>query len=260
MPSKILNKDGLEWAFTKAKHVSTKGQLFVVFLDGNSIKAINDTHGHVIGDFVIYQIAKVIDDNIRQDDRAVRFGGDEFVLFLPNFDKEHARAFIFRLQQKIRNNEALIEKVGTVTISAGVIAYDPEKHKHIDDVVAAADKLMYVAKKAPPYYLQCENDPLPKVLQPKAERKTDLQANRKRSLFNWVVAQVATEISNPDMSIVILSAREIWKINGNKVLFRASANELVQLVKSAYNTNKDKYKKDLKKLYLVKEKPEKGSA
>ena len=234
MPATILHKESLEWAFKDAVTKNNMGKVFVVFFDGNSIKKINDTYDHLMGDFVIEQIASTLTDNVRERDYVVRFGGDEFVLIMPNFDETKVKTFIQRIQQKIRENPSLLTKVGMVTVSAGIMMYDEQKHKNLADVLADADKLMYAAKKNPPYFLKMYNDPIG-TENFKSTRRSDAYGVRSRSLFNWVVSQVVQENPGFKLEGVVNSARTVWGTNGAiKVLQTACVNELIFMVRSLY--------------------------
>jgi len=73
----------------------------VIFCDLNDFKPINDIHGHQTGDIVLKKVAEAIQSEIRQIDQAVRFGGDEFVVFLPESDQEHADKIAQRIDEAV---------------------------------------------------------------------------------------------------------------------------------------------------------------
>jgi diguanylate cyclase (GGDEF)-like protein len=121
----------------------------LVLIDVDHFKAVNDTHGHQVGDEVLKEIAARARAEVRDVDRVARFGGEEFALVLVQSDRpagaEVARrinAAIGRTPIKISTGLEL-----TVTISAGVASL-PVDAQTVPAVVAAADKALYAAKAA----------------------------------------------------------------------------------------------------------------
>jgi diguanylate cyclase (GGDEF)-like protein len=110
---------------------------FVLVLDLDGLKRINDTQGHSIGDRAIYRTARAIESGLRAGDISIRWGGDEFVVVLPGASLNEA--------ERIRNViQAAILQEG-LSASIGISAYGPDR-----DIVIAlreADRLMYVAKR-----------------------------------------------------------------------------------------------------------------
>ena len=120
--------------------------LAVVLLDIDCFKRINDSYGHAYGDKVLITVAEVIIDTIRKQDVAARWGGEEFILLLPETGLEEAAALAERLRQAI---EAIRLRWGddiiTVTASFGVAGRDVE-HSNLDSLISVADKYLYQAK------------------------------------------------------------------------------------------------------------------
>jgi diguanylate cyclase (GGDEF)-like protein len=120
--------------------------LAVVMFDSDSLKRINDTHGHPAGDQHIRSMADIIRSGVREEDKTCRFGGDEFMLLLPGADPARACEVAERILQKICSHALLVD--GTeirVTASAGVAVY-PENARTRDTLLAAADRAIYRAK------------------------------------------------------------------------------------------------------------------
>jgi diguanylate cyclase (GGDEF)-like protein/PAS domain S-box-containing protein len=113
--------------------------LSLIMIDVDDLKTINDTSGHLAGDDVLIGVAGIIIDSIRRDtDTAYRYGGDEFMLILPNSDEEKARCVAFRIATRVR------EYVGRIGISTGIAGFrsgDSEK-----ELIHAADRAMYAQK------------------------------------------------------------------------------------------------------------------
>jgi len=120
----------------------------VLFLDIDNFKAVNDTHGHKVGDNVLKTIADIITKEKRDSDIAARYGGEEFVLLLTHSDNISSYIFAERLRQKI----AAVEFLGTdkklqVTVSGGIASF-PFNSSNPADLVDMADSAMYLAKGA----------------------------------------------------------------------------------------------------------------
>ena len=120
-----------------------KQALSVAMLDLDKFKEVNDTYGHDIGDEVLKAFADDIKNSIRESDIFIRFGGEEFVLVLPNTDLEHAQVLIEKLRKIIED----CDKVEGVrfTVSIGVAAFDVLKDD-LDSIIKKADEALYEAK------------------------------------------------------------------------------------------------------------------
>jgi len=121
--------------------------LSVAFIDLDRFKPINDTYGHNSGDAVLRQIAAIITDNIRPSDLFGRYGGEEFMLILPETAPDEAVEVAERLRVAVAQTPLLIarQQSTTVTISVG-IAGGRGSELQIDALVDQADAAMYAAK------------------------------------------------------------------------------------------------------------------
>jgi diguanylate cyclase (GGDEF)-like protein len=122
--------------------------LSFIMIDIDYFKAINDTYGHQFGDEILKQLAGILTDNVRDTDKLVRYGGEEFAILLPHTDIEDAYIKAERLRELISNYNFKIqgEKLG-ITISSGVAAYPANKGIHrAERLVNYADKALYQAK------------------------------------------------------------------------------------------------------------------
>lgn len=121
----------------------------VVMLDIDHFKAVNDNYGHGIGDMVITALATLLRKRIRKTDRAGRYGGEEFMLVLPECSGEQARELTQQILQAFRQLHftANTEQF-SCSFSAGVAAYDEAAFSNAEQMIAAADKAMYKAKRA----------------------------------------------------------------------------------------------------------------
>src|SRR6185503_1250332 len=121
--------------------------LSVAFIDIDRFKPINDTYGHHAGDSVLREIARLIGDNIRGSDMFGRYGGEEFMLILPETTPEEATVLSEHLRQLVMDHKLTVApRQGLqVTISIGV-AGDVGSQLQSDRLVDQADAAMYAAK------------------------------------------------------------------------------------------------------------------
>lgn len=115
---------------------------FVIF-DIDNFKEINDTYGHLTGDEVIKDMVGTISGSIRKTDVFARWGGEEFVLLLPNTDRDQSVELTERLKQMITSNT--FEAVGDITCSFGLATF--EESDNADTLMSRADRFLYAAKR-----------------------------------------------------------------------------------------------------------------
>jgi len=118
------------------------GDLSLMFIDLDDFKKFNDLYGHTVGDLVLKEFSNLIKNNLRDADIAARFGGEEFVVMLPNTDREGAYKTAERLQQSIRNTEIAGHKISA---SIGIACYRSGLTAKM--LIDRADKAMYHVKK-----------------------------------------------------------------------------------------------------------------
>src|SRR4030095_9753215 len=121
--------------------------LSLLMMDLDNFKTINDTHGHVIGDKVLGQIARILQNCVRKIDLVFRVGGDEFGVVLPATTSEGAQHVADKILEKVRASNILksLGYSGTTTISIGIAEYRPGSPA--ESLVADADNALYAAKK-----------------------------------------------------------------------------------------------------------------
>lgn len=119
----------------------------LIFLDLDHFKDINDTHGHVVGSKMLFQVGELLKKHIRLIDTAFRYGGDEFVILLPQTTKPEALKAVRRLRELLNAQRFLAdESLGlAVTASFGVAAF-PEDGKTRKDLLESSDEAMYRVK------------------------------------------------------------------------------------------------------------------
>lgn len=123
--------------------------LGLVMIDIDHFKSVNDTHGHPVGDAVLREVARRLGAEMRSVDRLARFGGEEFAVIVMEGDEAMALAVANRICAAVRRDPVLAKETLplNITVSAGVAAM-PAHAKSADELVAAADKALYAAKKA----------------------------------------------------------------------------------------------------------------
>ena len=119
----------------------------LLWIDFDRFKEVNDTYGHAAGDSVLRSVSRLLLGSVRSVDSIGRFGGEEFVIVLPEMDLDEARDTAERLRRKVAEAPQPLGDGKTVplSISVGVAVY-PEHAQNAAALCAAADKAMYLAK------------------------------------------------------------------------------------------------------------------
>ena len=121
----------------------------LAMVDVDHFKSVNDTYGHHLGDEVLVGVAEKLQDCMRIYDLAARFGGEEFVLLMPETDREQAVSIAERIRQAVEemvfNGEL---KPLQLTITAGVADFPSREVKSVDDLIRIADHALYRGKEA----------------------------------------------------------------------------------------------------------------
>lgn len=117
----------------------------VLMADIDRFKSINDTFGHHAGDCVIREVSNILRQGAEPDGLAARFGGEEFVAFLPDADLRHAELRAEAIRAAVENQSISVEGSDlSCTLSIGVEVFDGSQP--LDDVLRAADQALYMAK------------------------------------------------------------------------------------------------------------------
>ncbi len=120
---------------------------FLMF-DIDHFKKVNDVHGHLAGDFILKEVARMVQARIRRDEVFARYGGEEFGIVLPETNLEGARALAEGLREKIDQSRFAFQgETMRVTISIGVAALT-DQVKNSMDLIKHADMKLYDAKRA----------------------------------------------------------------------------------------------------------------
>ena len=118
--------------------------LSIIMIDMDDLKSINDAHGHPAGDAALKRIADVIRAETRQIDMPARFGGDEFVVLLPEVKLELAVKAAERIFKKVQ----MLKEHGDMFSVSGGVAQLSDDHASAEDLLRAVDETLYQAKRA----------------------------------------------------------------------------------------------------------------
>lgn len=122
--------------------------IWLFMMDVDHFKIINDTYGHLCGDDVIKEVANIIRDNTKSEDKKIRYAGDEFTMILPQIELKDAINVAERLVSKVKGHIFQDKRTGkeiNVTISLGIAGY-PKDTLDAVDLINLADKALYISK------------------------------------------------------------------------------------------------------------------
>ena len=146
--TQVANKrallDFLDKEFARAKRYQR--DLSVIMLDLDFFKKVNDTYGHLMGDFVLREFAKLVSSRIRREELFARYGGEEFCIVVPEMNHEKAIAFAEALRTLVEEHTYAFEGTSlkmTCSLGVGTVA---EPMTRVEDLLAAADENLYKAK------------------------------------------------------------------------------------------------------------------
>jgi diguanylate cyclase (GGDEF)-like protein len=123
-------------------------ELSFLMLDIDHFKKINDAHGHLAGDYVLKEVARIIQGRIRRDEVLARYGGEEFAVILPETDIEGARSLAEGLREKLEQSRFVFQNESIrVTVSIGAAALTEEDRTSMD-LIKRADEKLYEAKRS----------------------------------------------------------------------------------------------------------------
>ena len=148
--TKIYNRRGflaLAEQQVKVAH-RTKKEMALFYADLDDLKRINDTHGHEEGDAALVQAAALLREAFRDSDIIARLGGDEFVVLAIDIAEGRAAALTRRLRDMIQARNARPGAAYPVSFSLGVARYEPDRPCSIQELLAQADRKMYLDKTA----------------------------------------------------------------------------------------------------------------
>jgi diguanylate cyclase (GGDEF)-like protein/PAS domain S-box-containing protein len=151
---KMATTDKLTGAFTRTKfHEIIKREmerakryghpLSMIMFDIDHFKAVNDTHGHAVGDYVLQTLTQIVRQNLREIDYPIRWGGEEFIIIVPDTEVESAQVLAERIRKAAERYQ--FDYAGVITVSFGVTRFREDDTE--DSFIKRADDAMYLAKK-----------------------------------------------------------------------------------------------------------------
>ncbi len=120
----------------------------ILMIDVDNFKKYNDTHGHPMGDIVLKKVAEILLNSIRSNDIAIRFGGEEFLLYLSDAPKRYSIKVAERIRKTIEETQFPNEHtqpLGKITVSIGIASF-PEDGNDLENLIKIADDNLYEAK------------------------------------------------------------------------------------------------------------------
>jgi diguanylate cyclase (GGDEF)-like protein len=138
--------------------IREKAELLLLYIDIDDFKLVNDTYGHLEGDQVLADIAKILQGSFRDSDilaRMVeggllaRMGGDEFVILAVDAGETGEEILTTRLRERVDRYNDERNRPYRVSLSVGAVRVPPKRDLAIDDLIAHADRLMYQHKREP---------------------------------------------------------------------------------------------------------------
>ena len=147
LPNRLQMEEDLEMMYGRVKRY---GHAFcIAFCDIDFFKPYNDRYGHQAGDEVLHAVAQELAHQSRVGDRVYRYGGEEFLVVLPEQTLEAAQITLERMRVAVEGmniHHGAKEPPGVVTISAGIAAIRPESNNSLEGLLKYADDALYVAK------------------------------------------------------------------------------------------------------------------
>ena len=136
------------------RHKELKEEFSILFIDIDHFKSVNDGHGHLVGTQLLTEMANLLKRTLRESDLIYRYGGDEFVMLVPDVTTETAQLIGERVLNAVKMTEFNIEENDIfenaesfkLTVSIGVAGF-PKDARTKDEILGIADKMMYEAKK-----------------------------------------------------------------------------------------------------------------
>jgi len=146
----LLNRRGFDEALLEARlySIDHNQALSIILADIDHFKKVNDTHGHLIGDSVLKMLSKLLKEHIKGKDIAARFGGEEFIIILPETPLKGAFILAEQIRMSLRTMKWTAKEsgksIGSITISLGVAQF--KSNETTESLIHRADNALYFAK------------------------------------------------------------------------------------------------------------------
>ena len=146
----VPNRRGFELLADQSLRVCRRQRLpmALVYIDLDGFKAINDAHGHAEGDRALVRFGERLSAAARDTDVVGRIGGDEFALLLVDATADQAAGMAARIEEAVDALDRGADRPYALSFSHGVVAFDPDRHESIGDLLVESDERMYERKRA----------------------------------------------------------------------------------------------------------------
>ncbi|WP_404424959.1 diguanylate cyclase [Thalassospira australica] len=133
-------------ATERERAVRTDTPTAIALVDLDHFKSVNDTHGHQIGDLVLQSVASILQSHVRPFDKVYRYGGEEFLICLPNADMKQCARVLERLRRVIEASPVTLNDGTMLPVTASIGAAPMTKTRTMEQIIEKADQALYAAK------------------------------------------------------------------------------------------------------------------
>ncbi|WP_238318337.1 diguanylate cyclase [Thalassospira australica] len=130
----------------RERTIRTQVPTAIALVDLDHFKSVNDTYGHQAGDVVLQAVAGILQSHVRPFDKVYRYGGEEFLICLPNADMKQCARVLERLRRVIEASPVAISDDTVLPITASIGAAPMTKNRTAEQIIEKADKALYAAK------------------------------------------------------------------------------------------------------------------
>ncbi len=130
----------------RERSVRTDTPTAIALVDLDHFKAVNDTHGHQAGDLELQSVAGILQSHVRPFDKVYRYGGEEFLICLPNADMKQSARVLERLSRVIEASQVTLNDATILPVTASIGAAPMTKTRMIEQIIEKADQALYAAK------------------------------------------------------------------------------------------------------------------
>ncbi len=130
-----------------SRSVRTNTPIGVLMLDLDLFKKVNDTYGHIVGDKVLINFSDIVKENLRKEDTLIRYGGEEFLVVLPNATNEGLITAANKIRRLVEDSVIRYKNQEIkITVSIGGVSFPHEEIGSVEEIIKKADENLYLAK------------------------------------------------------------------------------------------------------------------
>ncbi len=132
-----------------SRSVRTNTPIGVLMLDLDLFKKVNDTYGHIVGDKVLINFSEIVKENLRKEDTLVRYGGEEFLVVLPNATLKGIKTAAEKIRRLVEDSVVRYKNQELkITVSIGGVSFPNDEIESVEEIIKKADENLYIAKEA----------------------------------------------------------------------------------------------------------------